>query len=674
MQQFATHPMTDPQFSLKRPHPSGRGELVLADPRATRALVALMDMNAVLGGAASHFGGPAALAELMSALHGLVFSKAREAGVPMPELFHLINDAGHCENGLYALRANYRWSGVTLEELRTFRALGSRLTGHGEAHLFPEGVLLSNGPLGSTLAQAQGLAAADKMNEVPRTTVVTISDGACMEGEVREALASIPGLSRRGALAPMVMIISDNNTKLSGRIDEDSFSMAPTFQSLANLGWKVLDLPNGNNIDSCLSTLHQALSEVRPEQPIAIHARTVKGFGVKKTAESKSGGHGFPLKAASELPPFLKEIYGSDAVPVEFMAWAEELLTWKSNAEPDPGSGLWPGVAQVKIQVGVSKALIGAREAGAPVVSVTSDLPGSTGLADFQKKFPEATLDVGVAESNMISLGAGLSKNGLIPVVDTFAQFGVTKGALPLTMANLSKAPVIAVFSHTGFQDAADGASHQALSYVAMTASLPHTQVYTLSCAGEAEALMSQAIEEFRRQRENGGTPEQVIFFLGRENFPQAYREDMEYTLGRSQVYPGSSGSKMVILAFGSMLREALVAQHLLQSQGVSVDVVHGSVVNRPDLVTLLPLLEAAGHRLLTLEDHQTIGGAGSVWVHATVRELSRMGQKLNFVESLGVNGEFGQSAYSALDLYRKHGLDGASVAAQVSRLLREII
>ena len=59
---------------------------------------------------------------------------------------------------------------------------------------------------------------------------------------------------------------------------------------------------------------------------------------------------------------------------------------------------------------------------------------------------------------NMISVGAGYAKSGYIPIVDTFGQFGVTKGNLPLTMAALSQAPVIAMFSHIGFQDAADGA------------------------------------------------------------------------------------------------------------------------------------------------------------------------------------------------------------------------
>jgi transketolase len=91
----------------------------------------------------------------------------------------------------------------------------------------------------------------------------------------------------------------------------------------------------------------------------------------------------------------------------------------------------------------VSAALIEMYENNYPVVSVSADLQGSTGVAGFRKKYPEASFEVGVAESNMVSMAVGLSKAGYIPVVDTFAQFGVTKGALPLIMSGLSQAPII---------------------------------------------------------------------------------------------------------------------------------------------------------------------------------------------------------------------------------------
>ena len=75
--------------------------------------------------------------------------------------YNFVNDAGHCENGIYALRANYSFDGLNFNDLKKFRSIESKLTGHGEAHLNPEGVFVSNGPLGSGLPQAQGLAMAD---------------------------------------------------------------------------------------------------------------------------------------------------------------------------------------------------------------------------------------------------------------------------------------------------------------------------------------------------------------------------------------------------------------------------------------------------------------------------------------------------------------------------------
>ncbi|QDK39172.1 transketolase C-terminal domain-containing protein [Bdellovibrio sp. NC01] len=650
------NPTQEPQFKSFVKSKDGRS-IPVADPRSTRALVSLMDMNAVLGGAACHYGGPAAFAELMSAMHGLVFDVAAKEKKQWFDLFHLVNDAGHCENGLYALKANYGMAGLTLNSLKKFRSIESGLTGHGEVHCFPEGVFVSNGPLGSAFPQTQGLAMAEAFSGKNRVTITAISDGASMEGEAKESFSAIPGLAASGKMGPYVLVISDNNTKLTGRIDAESFSMNPSFEALKALGWKVIALPEGNNLQKCYDAIAEAVESAKanPKVPVAIWAKTIKGIGTKKTAESASGGHGFPLKSPSELPAFVSEIYGGEAYPEVFNSWISELNTWeaeiKANAVKDTGE---------KIQVGVSSAMIRARKAGLPVVSVTSDLPGSTGVAGFRKEFAADSFDVGVAESNMVSTAAGFSKIGYIPVVDTFAQFGVTKGALPLTMGALSEAPIIAIFSHTGFQDAADGASHQALSYMAMVSSIPHVDVYSLSCSEEADALVFAAIEKFAADRKAGKVPNSSVFFLGRENFPKTFVAGAKYDLNKAQILADTTAGKsksVTIATTGSLVPQALEAAKTLETKGIGSVVVNVAKVNHIDVETFKAALAKTDGRMITVEDHQIIGGFGQMLAHG----LLQAGVNLK-LKSLGVHGEFGQSSYTALELYKKHKVDASAI------------
>jgi transketolase len=661
-------PTQPPKYSVKVKNAQGQ-EVVLADPRADRALVALMDMCAVNGGAASHWGGPAAFAEIISAIHGVMFAVKDR---PWHEAYNFVNDAGHCENGIYALRANYGFDGMTFQDLKGFRGIKSKFTGHGESHLNPEGVLLSNGPLGSALPQAQGLALADKVRKNDRLTLCTVSDGASMEGEAKEAFAAIPGLAAKDRLNPFIMVVSDNDTKLSGRISKDAFRMVPTFEAMSALGWNVIKIANGNDLQEVYLALENALQQARanPHVPVCLWAKTVKGFGVRSTVESASGGHGFPLANAEKIIDFVNEIYfGPQEIPAELADWARSLHSeWeqkeaakKAKAQSAPAA---PAVKKEKIQAGLAKGAVRAAQEGFPVYSVSADVEGSTGISFFQKSFPDRFVEVGVAEANMISTGAGLSKSGFIPIVDTFGQFGVTKGNLPLTMAALSQAPVIAIFSHVGFQDAADGASHEATTYFAALSAIPHTVVVACSCADEAEALMYEAIKRTAREREKGHHGETIVFFVGRENYPLHWQENAKYQWGNAEVL--ASGTDVVILACGPLVGRAIDAGKQLKEQNISATVIANPFINRVDLKTIGPAVEKCAGRVVTIEDHQVVCGMGTQVSHA----LAQAGI-VHRMKSLGIKGEFGQSAYVAEDLYQKHGLTAAKIIEAARELMK---
>lgn len=679
----------NPAGALKYPATVKRADgstLQVACPVATRIMVALMDYDAVVGGAACHWGGPAALAELMSAIHGVMFAKN-----PWQASFNFVNDAGHTENGVYALKANYGYAGVTVGDLRGFRSISSKLTGHGEGHIFPEGVMISNGPLGSGLPTAQGLAMADRLADKQRTTICVISDGALYEGEAKEAVSAIPGFAAKGLSAPFVMVVSDNDTKLSGRCSADAFAQKGYFDGFEAQGWKVIRCEQGNDLQAAFSAIESAVAaaEADPTRPVVVWAKTVKGYGVASTVKSASGGHGFPLggpdAANGKLRAFVSEINGGKPLAPQFEEWlqtqesAAKAKAEKAAAAPAPAA---PAVKKDKIQAGFPKAMIAAAKNGIPVVSVSADLQGSTGVAPFRAAYPQFSFEVGIAESNMVSVAAGFSKQGYVPVVDTFAQFGVTKGLLPLCMANLSQAPVIAVYSHTGFQDAADGASHQALMYLAMTGSIPHTVTYCPASAEEAEWAMGEAIRRFVEARKAGRMPESVVFFCGRENFPVSIKpEGASYAWGKAMVVAGgvekaTFGGQLgpinlslsiakpgvVISANGSMVATAVKAAEKLVAGGVNCVVLNNATASHPDVETHRKLLDQMGGKLVTVEDHQLTGGAGEV----LVAKLVAAGAKVK-AKTLGVHGEFGQSAYTADELYKKHGIgvDGIVAAAQ---------
>src|SRR5437016_2461384 len=119
---LAPTPTAKPKYFRTIKNAAGQ-DVIIAEPNATRALVALMDVHAVNGGAACHWGGPAAFAEIMAAIHAIMFSVR---GRQWYEAFNFVNDAGHTENGIYALRSLYGFDGMTFESLKGFRGIQSK--------------------------------------------------------------------------------------------------------------------------------------------------------------------------------------------------------------------------------------------------------------------------------------------------------------------------------------------------------------------------------------------------------------------------------------------------------------------------------------------------------------------------------------------------------------------
>jgi transketolase len=139
--------------------------------------------------------------------------------------------------------------------------------------------------------------------------------------------------------------------------------------------------------------------------------------------------------------------------------------------------------------------------------------------------------------------------------------------------------------------------------------------------------------------------------------------EGATYPWGKAQVL--REGSDVVLVGTGVLVSKAIEAGKILAERGVSATVIGNPFVNRPDVAVIGEAVRKAGGRLVTIEDHQVVGGMGAQLSHA----LSNAGIA-HRVRTLGIPGEFGQSAYLAEELYRKYDLTGPKMAEAALALL----
>ncbi|MBL9127807.1 MAG: hypothetical protein JNL97_09175, partial [Verrucomicrobiales bacterium] len=164
--------------------------------------------------------------------------------------------------------------------------------------------------------------------------------------------------------------------------------------------------------------------------------------------------------------------------------------------------------------------------------------------------------------------------------------------------------------------------------------------------------------------RKAGRDGESYVFFVGRENYPLSWVPGATYPWGMAQVL--SEGSDVVLVGTGVLVNKAIEAGQRLAAAGIRATVIHNPFVNRPDIATIGAAVKRCQGRLVTIEDHQVVGGMGAMLSHA----LSDAGIA-HRVRTLGIHGEFGQSAYLAEHLYEKHGLTGPKMAEAAEALVR---
>jgi uncharacterized protein YjbJ (UPF0337 family) len=183
-----------------------------------------------------------------------------------------------------------------------------------------------------------------------------------------------------------------------------------------------------------------------------------------------------------------------------------------------------------------------------------------------------------------------------------------------------------------------------------------------VASAKEAEEYVYQSVKKIAADREAGQDGESFVFFIGRENFAFEVKENLHYQLGRPQLL--RSGTDAAIVVSGSLVAKGLEAAEKLRLEGVEASVINHSFVNHSDFIQIANWVAESGSKIVTVEDHQLIGGMGSLLTH----QLKLLGLEFEVI-SLGVKGEFGQSAYTADELYAKHHVDSHAIIHAVQNL-----
>jgi len=283
------------------------------------------------------------------------------------------------------------------------------------------------------------------------------------------------------------------------------------------------------------------------------------------------------------------------------------------------------------------------------IVTLDADLSKSTMTVGFAKKYPGRAFNLGIAESNMIGVGAGLALTGRIPFVCSFACFVVGRFETIRISVAYTSANVKIVGTHAGIAIGEDGYSQMGLEDVACLRALPNVMIVQPADEVETKQVIAWAVEH----------QGPVYLRLTRQNLEPVSPEGYRFLVGRWATL--RAGTDVTVIASGGTVFNALQAATRLEADGISAEVINAASIKPLDENALVRSATRT-RRVVTVEDHAIAGGLGGAVAEA-LGELCPTPLK-----RLGVIG-FGESG-DAKGLYAKHGLDPDGIRASVKKFV----
>jgi transketolase len=586
-----------------------------------------------------HLGSSFSAMDIVTWLYLEVLNVAK-VGPTDPHRDIFFSSKGHDVPGLYAMF--YALGILPEEKLLKLRRLNG-LDGHPDVHI--AGVESNTGSLGMGIGKGRGMAWAKRYLKRGGRVFVMTGDGELQEGQIWESLQTTAHQKVD------LTVIVDHNKLQTDLPVEEIIALRNLEGKCRSFGWHV-ERCNGHDFTQLNSVFARLAAVVA--QPKILIADTIKGRGVS-----------FMEKISEMTSCEGKYLWHSGAPGDEPFQKAFEELRARVNGKLS-GLGLpklalkdvpieimpKPGVTKQYVAGAYGEELVALAAEHSEIVVLDCDLSADCKVRDFEQKYPHRFIENGIAEQDMVSLAGGLARQGLLPVVNSFASF-LTARANEQIYNNACEGTKIIYAAHfAGMIPAGPGKSHQSVRDIGLLSSLPNMILLQPCNREEARQALrfcvKEACENCTLRMNIGPSPREIML-------PGDYR----LTPGRGATL--RPGSDAILFAYGTvMLHEALLASELAEKAGFSLAVINMPWLNRFDAAWLAETLAGHSH-VNVLEDHMLAGGMGERLLNALVenrllgdRQFHRFG--LNVLPACGTPWE----------VLRHHQLDGSSLARKI--------
>jgi len=484
----------------------------------------------------------------------------------------------------------------------------------GHPDVSTPGMEANSGSLGMGISKAKGISWAKLFQGMSGRVFVMTGDGELQEGQIYEALQTAVHQQINN-----LCVIVDNNKVQSDKLVREIIDLGDMETRFKAFGWHVVRC-DGHDF-RILENAFLKLKAVTDKPKILI-ADTIKGRGVSfmEHPEALRINRGlYPWHSGAPDDKSFSAAY--DEIRARINLSAEKLgiapvLFERVASDQRENSG---AVSNEYISRAYGDALLSIADKRKDLVVLDADLAADCKIRDFEIKYPGRFIENGIAEQDMVSMAGGLARQGLLPVVNSFASFLVSRANEQIYNNATEGSKIIYACHYAGLIPAGPGKSHQSLRDISLLGALPNLVIVQPCNSDETYQAVKFAIEE---------TCESVALRLAIGPSPRKILLPEEYRLTLGRGVELTWGKDALIFAYGPvMLHEGLLASELLKASNFGLKVVNMPWLNRVDLEwlvkTILPF-----HHVFVLDDHASVGGLGDFLLNSLVRENQLNGRR----------------------------------------------